>query len=160
DLKLKRDVAIKILPEELSRDADRVSRFQREAEMLASLNHPNIAGIFDLAEAGGTRFLILELVEGQTLADRISRGPVPVEEALTTAKQICVALKAAQRRGFFHLDLTRTNIKPAPEGKVKVLVFGLAKATDAFPANAANSPTLLSASVPGLILGTAAYMSP
>jgi eukaryotic-like serine/threonine-protein kinase len=140
DLKLKRDVAIKILPEELSRDADRVSRFQREAEMLASLNHPNIAGIFDLAEAGGTRFLILELVEGQTLADRISRGPVPVEEALTIAKQICDALEAAHEKGIVHRDLKPANIKLAPDGKVKVLDFGLAKPTDAIPANAANSP--------------------
>src|SRR5262245_31930263 len=157
DLKLKRDVAIKILPEELSRDADRVSRFQREAEMLASLNHPNIAGIFDLAEAGGTRFLILELVEGQTLADRISRGPVPVEEAFTIANQSCDAVEAAHEKGIVHRDLKPANIKLAPDGKVKVLDFGLAKATDAIPANAANSPTLLSASVPGLILGTAAY---
>jgi serine/threonine-protein kinase len=162
DLKLKREVAIKVLPEDLSLDADRVSRFQREAEMLASLNHPNIAGIYDLAEADGTRFLILELVEGQTLADRISRGPVPVEEALTIAKQICDALEAAHEKGIVHRDLKPANIKLAPEGNVKVLDFGLAKAIDGLSANAAtsNSPTLLSASVPGVILGTAAYMSP
>src|SRR5262249_44021321 len=95
DLKLKREVAIKILPEEFSRDADRVSRFQREAEVLASLNHPNIAAIHDLEETNGTRYLVLELVEGETLADRIVRGPVPVEEALTIAKLICEALEAA-----------------------------------------------------------------
>src|SRR6516162_9713491 len=89
DLKLKREVAIKILPEEFARDADRVSRFQREAEVLASLNHPNIAGIYDLAEASGTRFLVLELVEGETLADRTARGPIPVREALKTGIQIC-----------------------------------------------------------------------
>src|SRR6516162_7074676 len=111
DLKLKREVAIKILPEEFSRDADRVSRFQREAEALASLNHPNIAGIYDLAEASGTRFLVLELVEGETLADRIARGPIPVEEALTIAKQICDALEAAHEKGIVHRDLKPANVK-------------------------------------------------
>src|SRR6516162_9208313 len=102
DLKLKREVAIKILPEEFSRDADRVSRFQREAEVLASLNHPSIAAIYDLQEAKGSRFLVLEVVEGETLSDRIARGPIPVEEALTIAKQICEALEAAHEKGIIH----------------------------------------------------------
>src|SRR5262249_38116442 len=104
DMKLKREVAIKILPEEFSRDADRVGRFQREAEVLASLNHPNIAAIHDFEETSGTRYLVLELVEGETLADRIARGPVPVGEALTIAKQICEALEAAHELGIVHRD--------------------------------------------------------
>jgi Tol biopolymer transport system component len=162
DLKLKREVAIKILPEEFSRDTDRVGRFQREAEALASLNHPNIAGIYDLAEASGTRFLVLELVEGETLADRIARGPVPVEEALSIAIQICEALEAAHERGIIHRDLKPANIKLTGEGKIKVLDFGLAKAMGSTPGSAtlSNSPTLLSGSMAGIILGTAAYMSP
>ena len=102
DTRLKRDVAIKILPEEFSSDAHRVSRFQREAEVLASLNHPNIATIYDLQEANGSRFLILELVEGETLADRIARGPIPVDEAMAIAKQIVEALEAAHERGIVH----------------------------------------------------------
>src|SRR5213594_2930187 len=102
DTKLKRDVAIKILPDEFSRDADRVSRFQREAEVLASLNHPNIGTIYDLQEANGSRFLVLELVEGETLADRIASGPIPVEEAIDIAKSICEALEAAHEKGIIH----------------------------------------------------------
>src|SRR5215470_11044397 len=127
DLKLKREVAIKILPEEFSRDADRVSRFQREAELLASLNHPNIAAIHDLAEANGSRYLVLELVEGETLADRIVQGPIPTEEALTIAKQICEALEAAHENGVIHRDLKPANVKIARQGKVKLLDFGLAR---------------------------------
>jgi serine/threonine protein kinase len=162
DLKLKREVAIKILPEEFSRDPDRVSRFQREAEVLASLNHPNIAAIYDLQEADGARFLVLELVEGETLADRIQRGPIPVEEALNIAKHLCEALEAAHEKGIIHRDLKPANVKLAPDGKVKVLDFGLAKAFGADTAgmNLSNSPTLVSGSVPGVILGTAAYMAP
>ena len=114
DLKLKREVAIKILPEEFSRDSDRISRFQREAEVLASLNHPNIAGIYDLAEASGTRFLVLELVEGETLADRIARGPIPADEALDIAKQIAEALEAAHERGIIHRDLKPANAVGIP----------------------------------------------
>src|SRR6516225_1986954 len=121
DLKLKREVAIKILPDEFSLDTDRIGRFQREAEVLASLNHPNIAGIYDLAEAEGTRFLVLELVEGDTLADRIARGPIPVEEALGIAKQIAEALEAAHERGIIHRDLKPANIKLAPNGSAKIL---------------------------------------
>src|SRR5499427_2566813 len=127
DTKLKRDVAIKILPEEFSHDRDRVNRFQREAEVLALLNHPNIAAIYDLQEAGGAQLLVLELVEGETLAGRIARGPILVEEALSIAKSICEALEAAHEKGIIHRDLKPANVKITPEGKVKVLDFGLAK---------------------------------
>src|SRR5262245_35270661 len=162
DTKLKREVAIKILPEEFTRDAGRVSRFQREAEVLASLNHPNIAAIYDLQEADGSRFLILELIEGETLADRIARGPIPVEEALDIAKYICEALEAAHEKGIVHRDLKPANVKITPEGKVKVLDFGLAKAmeTQSPSATLSNSPTMLSGTMGGMIVGTAAYMSP
>jgi len=162
DTKLKRDVAIKFLPEEFSRDADRTSRFQREAEVLASLNHPNIAAIYDMQEADGARFLVLELVEGETLEDRIKRSEIPVEEALEIAKQICDALEAAHERGVIHRDLKPANVKITPDSKVKVLDFGLAKAMESTPASTtlSNSPTMLSGTMGGLILGTAAYMSP
>src|SRR5262249_51042845 len=163
DAKLKREVAIKILPDEFSRDGDRVSRFQREAEVLASLNHPNIAAIYDLQEANDTRFLILELVEGETLAERIERGPVPVEDALKIADSICEALEAAHEKGIIHRDLKPGNVKITPDGKVKVLDFGLAKALDTAPGigNLSNSPTLtIAGTQAGVILGTAAYMSP
>jgi serine/threonine protein kinase/Tol biopolymer transport system component len=162
DLKLKRVVAIKILREEFSRDADRVNRFQREAEVLASLNHPNIAAIHDLQETNGTRYLVLELVEGETLADRIARGPIPVEEALTISQQICEALEAAHERGVIHRDLKPANVKLTTEGKVKVLDFGLAKAVERTPQSPtlSNSPTMLSGTMGGVIIGTAAYMSP
>jgi serine/threonine-protein kinase len=163
DLKLKREVAIKILPAEFSRDTDRINRFQREAEVLASLNHSNIAGIYDLAEANGSRYLVLELVEGETLADRIARGPIPVDEALAIAKQICEALEAAHERGIVHRDLKPANVKLTPDGRVKVLDFGLAKAMEdrASTTMLSNSPTILSAATnAGVILGTASYMSP
>src|SRR5262249_49593018 len=157
---LKREVAIKILPDEFSRDVDRVSRFRREAEVLASLNHPNIAAIYDLQEANGSRFLVLELVEGETLAEHIKRGRIPIEEALQIAKNICSALEAAHEKGIVHRDLKPANIKLTPAGQVKVLDFGLAKMGEAQAAmDFSNSPTLLSGSVPGVILGTAAYMS-
>jgi serine/threonine-protein kinase len=161
DKKLKREVAIKILPGEFSNDADRLNRFQREAEVLASLNHPNIAGIYDVQEANETRFLVLELVEGDTLADRIRRGPIPADEILEIAKSIAEALEAAHEKGVVHRDLKPANIKITPAGQVKVLDFGLAKV---FERNGtpdlSNSPTMLSASVPGVIIGTAGYMSP
>src|SRR5436309_2237311 len=128
DTKLKREVAIKILPDEFSRDADRLSRFQREAEVLASLNHPNIAAIYDLQESNGSRYLVLELVEGETLAERIQRGPIPVAETLDIAKHICEALEAAHEKGIVHRDLKPANAKVTPQGKVKILDFGLAKA--------------------------------
>jgi len=163
DLKLGRDVAIKVLPEEFAKDADRVARFQREAKLLASLNHPNIAAIYGLEESGGTSFLVLELVEGDTLADRIKAGPIPVEESLKLALQIAEALEAAHEKGVIHRDLKPANIKVTPDGKVKVLDFGLAKAFAGEQAelNLSNSPTLSNAATQqGVILGTAAYMSP
>src|SRR5262249_33289568 len=163
DTRLKRDVAIKTLPDEFSHDTDRVSRFQREAEVLASLNHPNIAAIYDLQEVNGSRFLVLELVEGETLAERIARGPIPADEALTMAKQIVEALEAAHERGIIHRDLKPGNIKITPDGKVKVLDFGLAKLAEqrAPTSSLESSPTLMSeATQAGLILGTAAYMAP
>ena len=127
DTKLKREVAIKILPEEFSRDPDRVSRFQREAQLPASLNHPNIAAIYDLEEAGGLRFLILELVEGETVAERLKRGPIPLDEALQIATQIAEGLGAAHERGIIHRDLKPANVKILPDGNVKVLDFGFPK---------------------------------
>ena len=163
DLKLKREVAIKVLPDEFSRDADRLNRFQREAEVLASLNHPNIANIYDLEEENGSRYLVLELVEGETLADRIANGAIPVEEALTIARQIAEGLEAAHEKGIIHRDLKPANVKITPDGKVKILDFGLARALETAPANPSlsNSPTLsLAATQAGIILGTAAYMSP
>src|SRR5262245_35537382 len=161
DTKLKRDVAIKILPDEFSRDADRVNRFQREAQALAALNHQNIGTIYDVQQIGETRFLILELVEGQTLQEKLRQGPIPVEEALAIAKQIAEGLEAAHERGVVHRDLKPANIKLTQDGNVKVLDFGLAKAFQAQPSTAlSNSPTLISASMPGVIVGTAAYMSP
>jgi serine/threonine protein kinase len=163
DLNLGRDVAIKVLPEEFARDADRVARFQREAKLLASLNHPNIAAIHGLEESGGTNFLVLELVEGETLADQIKRGPISVEDSLKIALQIAEALEAAHEKGVIHRDLKPANIKVTPDGKVKVLDFGLAKAYagDKEDVNLSNSPTLSDAATQqGVILGTAAYMSP
>jgi serine/threonine-protein kinase len=163
DLTLGRDVAIKVLPEEFARDADRVARFQREAKVLASLNHPNIAAIYGLEEANGTNFLVLELVEGETLADRIKAGRIPVEESLKLALQIAEALEAAHEKGVIHRDLKPANIKVTPDGKVKVLDFGLAKAFagEHSELNLSNSPTLSNAATQqGVILGTAAYMSP
>src|SRR5437762_11104856 len=116
DTKLKREVAIKVLPDEFSRDSERVSRFQREAELLASLNHPNVAAIYDLHEAQGSRFLVLELVEGETLAERIARGRVPIDEALNIAKSICEAVEAAHEKGIIHRDLKPANVKITPDG--------------------------------------------
>src|SRR6266581_4955177 len=127
DTKLGRSVAIKFLPEAFSHDSDRVARFEREARVLASLNHPHIAGIYGLEESGERKFLVMELVSGETLAERITRGPVPVDEALQIAKQICDALEAAHEKGIVHRDLKPGNVKITPEGKVKVLDFGLAK---------------------------------
>jgi eukaryotic-like serine/threonine-protein kinase len=163
DQKLGRDVAIKVLPEEFARHTDRIARFKREAKVLASLNHPNIATIHGLEEYGGTNFLVLELVEGQTLADRIKNGAIPVEEALKLALQIAEALEAAHEKGVIHRDLKPANIKITPDGKVKVLDFGLAKAyaEEQAEVNLSNSPTLSDAATrQGVILGTTAYMSP
>ena len=124
DTKLKREVAIKILPEEFSSDPARISRFHREAEVLASLNHPNIGAIYDLLEADGTRFLVLELVEGETLAERTQRAPIAVEEAVQMAVSICEALEAAHEKGVVHRDLKPANVKITSYGRVKVLDFG------------------------------------
>jgi len=160
DTKLKRDVAIKILPEEFSRDPDRVNRFQREAQVLASLNHPNIAAIHSFEEANEMRFLVLELVEGETLADRIARGPIAVEEALHVAIQICDAFEAAHEKGIVHRDLKPANVKITPDGKVKVLDFGLAKVGgNDSPTKLSELPTV-TGTRDGVIWGTTFYMSP
>ncbi len=164
DTRLKRDVAIKVLPDAFAKDADRLARFQREAEVLASLNHPNIAGIYGLERAEGQTSLVMELVEGPTLADRISQGTFPVDETLPIAKQIAEALEAAHEQGIIHRDLKPANIKVRPDGTVKVLDFGLAKAvaSELSQVNASLSPTITSPAMTagGVILGTAAYMSP
>jgi serine/threonine protein kinase len=163
DLKLGRDVAIKVLPEEFAKDIERVARFQREAKLLASLNHPNIAAIHGLEESDGVHFLVLELIEGDTLADRLKHGAVPVEESLKLTLQIAEALEAAHEKGVIHRDLKPANIKITPDGKAKVLDFGLAKALAhvSEDMNLSDSPTLSAAATQqGVILGTAAYMSP
>ena len=159
DTKLARDVALKILPEALAGDPDRMTRFAREAQVLASLNHPNIAAIYGVEE----RVLVMELVEGPTLAERIADGPLPLEEALPIARQIAEALEYAHEKGVIHRDLKPANIKVTPEGRVKVLDFGLAKALGTEPAgsDSMSSPTLtMRATLAGTIMGTAAYMSP
>src|ERR1700674_1434062 len=164
DTKLGRDVAIKVLPEAFAHDPERLSRLQREAKMLAALNHPNIATIHGLEQSNGTSYLVMELVAGETLADRVKReGALPIEEALVICKQIAEALEAAHEKGIIHRDLKPANVKVTPEGKVKVLDFGLAKAFagDAANEDPSNSPTLsMAATMHGVILGTTAYMSP
>jgi serine/threonine protein kinase len=164
DTSLSRDVALKILPEAFANDPDRIARFRREALLLASLNHPHIGAIYGLEESRGIPVLVLELVEGPTLADRVTRGPIPCNEALAIARQIADALEAAHERGVVHRDLKPANIKLRPDDTVKVLDFGLAKALDAStPAGDVSlSPTLISPAMTrvGIILGTAAYMSP
>ena len=162
DSRLGRDVALKILPDAFASDPDRLARFQREAELLASLNHPNIAQIHGIEEDGGTRALVLELVGGPTLEERIARGPIPLEEALDIAAQIADALEAAHDAGVIHRDLKPANVKVRDDGTVKVLDFGLAKALEAGPASgASHSATLATAATRmGVIVGTAAYMSP
>ncbi|MEO7134339.1 MAG: protein kinase, partial [Vicinamibacterales bacterium] len=164
DTNLKRQVAIKVLPTAVAADADRLARFQREAEVLAALNHPNIAHIHGLEKSDGTTALVMEFVEGPTLADRIAQGAIPLGDALPIARQIAEALEAAHEQGIIHRDLKPANIKIRDDGTVKVLDFGLAKAMEpvgASSANAMNSPTIsMHATQAGIILGTAAYMSP
>jgi serine/threonine-protein kinase len=168
DPKLQREVAIKVLPEHLAADRDRLARFDREAQLLASLNHPHIAHIYGFEESGSTRALVLELVEGETLADRIAQGPIPFDEAVPIARQIAQALEAAHEQGIVHRDLKPANVKITPAGMVKVLDFGLAKLTDSSSASGSVSsmsisPTLTSPAMAtgvGAILGTATYMAP
>ena len=165
DTTLNRQVAIKVLPESLASDAERIARFEREAKTLASLNHPNIAAIYGFEKSSGVHALVMELVEGPTLADRIAQGAIPVDEALPIAKQIAEALEAAHEQGIIHRDLKPANVKLRPDGVVKVLDFGLAKALE--PAGAmspgmSQAPTITTPAMTqaGMILGTAAYMSP
>jgi len=163
DTRLERDVAMKVLPEAVARDTQRMARFEREAKVLASLNHPNIAHIYGVEESSGTRALVMELVGGQDLAERIRQGPLPPEEALPIAKQIAEGLEYAHERGVIHRDLKPANIKLTPDGHVKLLDFGLAKALEpeAPEEELQNSPTLSAAATrAGMLLGTAAYMSP
>src|SRR5215475_2436495 len=162
DTKLNRDVALKVLPEAFAADPERMARFKREAHVLASLNHPNIAAIYGFEDSDRTHALVLELVEGPTLADRVAKGPVPLDETLAIAKQIAEALDAAHEQGVIHRDLKPANIKVRDDGTVKVLDFGLAKAME--PASAisptiTNSPTIMSPAMTtgiGTLLGTAA----
>jgi eukaryotic-like serine/threonine-protein kinase len=172
DTKLNRDVALKILPSEFALDADRLARFKREAQVLASLDHPNIGAIYGFEDSEGVHALVLQLVEGPTLADRIAQGPIPLDEALPIARQIAEALEAAHEKGVIHRDLKPANVKVTVDGTVKVLDFGLARLLDTDSATAGqprpyspavtNSPTITTPAMTmaGVILGTAAYMSP
>jgi serine/threonine protein kinase/Tol biopolymer transport system component len=160
DSKLGRSVAIKLLPEAFTYEAERSARFEREARVLASLNHSNIASIFGVEESGGRKFIVMELVAGETLAERIQRGPIAVAEVKSIAKQIAEALEAAHEKGVVHRDLKPANIKISADGKVKVLDFGLARVQTEPGTMLSNAPTMVSASIPGAILGTVAYMSP
>ena len=163
DPRLGREVAIKVLPEAYVEDTDRLARFDREARSLASLNHPNVGAIYELEEAAGLRFLVLELVPGETLDERLAGGPLPLDEALRTASQIAEALEAAHEKGIVHRDLKPGNVKLTPEGRIKVLDFGLAKTLPEAPASGdgTRSPTLgADGTRSGVILGTPAYMSP
>ena len=165
DTTLDREVAIKILPESLSTDSDRLARFSREAKLLASLNHPHIAAVYGSHEADGVRFLAMELVDGEDLSERITRGRLPLDDVISIARQLGEALEAAHETGVIHRDLKPANIRLDSRGKVKVLDFGLAKAllpeAASGDARSSFSPTMTSAgSIAGVILGTAAYMSP
>ena len=166
DTTLGRDVAIKVLPEAFAADPERLARFEREAKLLASLNHPNIAGIYGLHESAGARFLAMELVPGEDLAERLTGGPVPAAESMRIAAQLAEALEAAHEQGVVHRDLKPANVKITPDGKVKVLDFGLAKALETAASlgsgrDPAASPTITSlGTMVGVVLGTAAYMSP
>ncbi len=163
DTNLSREVAIKVLPEQFTQDPQRLARFEREAKLLAQLNHPNIAAIHSFEHADDVHFLVLELVPGDTLAEKVAKGPLPVEEALEVCRQIAEGVEAAHEKGVIHRDLKPANVKVTPEGKVKILDFGLAKAFEAEPpvTDISQSPTLTEEMTrAGVILGTAAYMSP
>ncbi len=162
DTKLRREVALKVLPDRFAADPDRLARFTREAHVLAMLNHPNIAAIYGVEDSGSVHALVLELVEGPTLADRIAGRPIATAEAMKIAAQVGEALEAAHEKGIIHRDLKPANIKVTPDERVKVLDFGLAKAlTDEHSDDASMSPTMTAlASRLGVIVGTAAYMSP
>ncbi|MFC2141936.1 protein kinase [Acidobacteriota bacterium] len=163
DTNLKREVAIKVLPQAFALDEERLARFEREARLLASLNHTNIATIHGLEKSDEQQFLVMELVEGETLRERIGKGPIPVEEALEICKQIAEGLESAHEKGIIHRDLKPANVKVAPEGKVKILDFGIAKAfqVQSEDSDPSNSPAITDdVTRPGMILGTAAYMSP
>src|SRR5437879_6643115 len=150
DTKLGRDVALKILPDTFATDPERLARFEREAQVLASLNHPHIGAIYGVEESNGIRALVLELVEGPTLADRIAQGAIPLDEALPIARQIAEALEAAHEQGVIHRDLKPANIKLRPDGTVKVLDFGLAKAMEPVGSspNVSRSPTSTTTATP------------
>ena len=164
DTRLDRDVAIKILPEAFAADPERVARFRREAKVLAALNHPHIAAIYGLEDADGVKALVMELVEGENLAQRLARGTIPLDEALPIAKQIAEALEAAHKQGIIHRDLKPANIKVRTDGTVKVLDFGLAKTFDPTgspsPSGTTSPAISIHATQAGVILGTAAYMAP
>src|SRR6188474_1508531 len=162
DSRLQRDVALKLLPDNFASDPDRLSRFQREAQVLASLNHANIAQIYGLEQVNGSTCIVMELVEGQTLAERLKSGPLSHDEVLDICRQIADALATAHERGIVHRDLKPANIKLAPNGTVKVLDFGLAKAVGkgGVGSDPSMMPTKMSGSIAGAVVGTAAYMSP
>src|SRR5687768_2938471 len=164
DTTLHRDVAVKVLPELIAQQPERVSRFTREAQLLAALNHPNIAAIYGVEDAGGSLALVLEYVDGETLAERMDRGRMPLADILPIALQICRALESAHEKGVIHRDLKPANVKIATDGTVKVLDFGLAKALEPDvpePQNLSQSPTLsVAATTAGVLLGTVGYMAP
>ena len=165
DAKLGRDIALKVLPETVANDADRIARFEREARALAALNHSRISTLYGMEEFGGRHLLIMELVKGETLADRLQRSALPLDDALRLAIQIAEALEAAHEKGIVHRDLKPANVKITPDDSIKVLDFGLARLgtsePDHAPTNLTHSPTLsMMATQAGVILGTAAYMSP
>src|SRR5258708_10476120 len=164
DAKLNREVALKVLSELLASDSDRLARFRREAQVLASLNHPNIGHIYGFEDSGTIHALVLELIEGPTLADRIAQGPIPLDEALPIASQIAEALEAAHEQSIVHRDLKPANVKLRPDGTVKVLDFGMARVFEpmSVSADVSQSPTITTPAMTGMgvILGTAAYMSP
>ena len=165
DSTLDRDVAIKVLPDEFAQDEERLRRFQREAKLLASLNHANIATLHGLEKSGGTQFLVMEVVEGETLAELIARGPIPIDEALALFKGIADGLEAAHDKGVIHRDLKPANVKISLDGTVTILDFGIAKAfvgedETSVDASQSQSPTLARSTALGTIMGTASYMSP